>query len=77
MPVQGIKLHPRRLIVQKAENALNSAIVDWAKGPGNELTEAEYLKVLADTLASYMSFRLRMLIRMERHGTTEKKGDES
>lgn len=77
MAKHGIALHPRRLIVASAETALTSAVLEWMKVEGVKLTDGEVLSVLNEVFSKMIQHEARSMIRMERHGTTDKKGDEA
>jgi hypothetical protein len=69
------QLHPRFDIVEKAKHELMSA---WLRVIENhELTRGEQLKVVTETAQSWAENIARQLIRWERHGDTEKPGDEA
>lgn len=72
----GIKLHPRLQLVTTAELDLQTRVLAWMK-EHDELTTAEILMTLSSVLSHELNGILRLLLRKERHGTTDKKADEA
>lgn len=66
-----MKLHPRTLVVQTAECEINMAILKIAEKHG--LTTVELVHVLTGVASE----KTKYLLRLERHGTTDKKADEA
>lgn len=69
--MSGIRIHPRTRPVAQAKLELTKFLIEFESKHG--LTAAEVTKMLAQEIASQMVYA----IRMERHGTTTKKGDEA
>lgn len=66
------RLHPRERVVRQAQLDLMEALNDWQRD--HELTDAEYVSLVANELGSRIGSLTRMQIRTERHGTTDKPG---
>ena len=66
-----MKLHPRTLVVQEAEGDLGRALSQVSEK--HALTVAEVVTILCRVLEGHTKY----LLRMERHGTTDKKADEA
>jgi hypothetical protein len=68
-------IHPREAIVETAKRKLESAVLDVvASEEFKALTEAEYTKVINLVLSDRIASLMRHLIRIERHGDSEKPG---
>lgn len=65
-----MKIHPRRVIVARAATEIAQAVVDVTEKHG--LTVAEVLTVLVGEMQEYTKY----VLRIDRHGTTDKKADE-
>lgn len=66
-----MKLHPREDLIDQAESILNKAIMDIHE---IDLTNAEYISVVADVLGTAITRTTKYMIRYERHGDGEKPG---
>lgn len=66
-----MRIHPRTLPVQNAQNEVARLLIDWEKK--HDLTTAEVVKILAGEI----SMQMKYAIRTERHGRADKKGDEA
>ena len=64
-------LHERFRLVQIAKGDLEAFLCDWVKK--HDITHIEEARLLSQALDDI----LRYALRQERHGTTEKKGDEA
>jgi hypothetical protein len=68
-----MRLHPRVMPCQAAENDLHEVIIDWMERHP-DLTWAEAVRCLAGIIASYSKYP----VREERHGAdSEKRTDEA
>lgn len=65
------RMHPRVQVVNEAECKLREALSEIRK----DLTEPEYLKVVANILGDEVGTIAKYAIRQERHGRTDKPGD--
>ena len=65
------RMHPRVPIVNGAEIKLREALSEIRK----DLTEPEFLKVVANVLGDEVGTIAKYAIRQERHGCTDKAGD--
>lgn len=70
-----MKLHERYFKVSKKKSELQEKILNFMEE--SDLTDAELLSVLTDVFSSSIGCIYKDMIRMERHGTTDKKGDEA
>lgn len=66
-----MQLHERTLIVREASAELSEAFARIVKTRG--LTWGEVTQILSERISTYALYQ----IREERHGDTEKKGDEA
>lgn len=68
-------IHPREAIVETAKRKLESAVVDVVTSEEfTVLTSAEYTKVINLVLSDRIASLMRHLIRVERHGDSDKPG---
>ena len=65
------RVHPRVKLVTGAEIKLREALSEIRK----DLTEPEYLKVVANIFGEEVGHIAKYAIRQERHGCTDKAGD--
>lgn len=66
------KIHERTAIVRKAKITLDNCIINiWEE---HDLTDAEMIKVISETLSENISGIAKHMIRQERHGDS-KPGD--
>jgi len=65
-----VKIHPRTLIVQSARHEFSSFLLDLIDK--HELTFGETIQLLSNEIGENSKY----LIRVERHGNSDKKGDE-
>jgi len=69
--MSGITLHPRYFVVRHGALDISEAII--ATAAKYDLTEAEVLGILIEQSGRWH----KPILRMERHGTIEKKADEA
>lgn len=67
-----MKIHPREVIVRKAENELRELLCTVTDKHG--LTEAEKLRVINAIASDWIAGVAKYAIRDERHGVTDKPG---
>ncbi len=72
------RMHPREIVVRKAESELHSLIAKWAsdleKNEESDLTVWEYIQVVQSVLSSTILNLAKIQIRIERHGDPNKPG---
>ena len=68
-----MRLHKREELVTVAAADLDRVIFEWGKRHP-ELTAAEYIKVVLGTSNDKVQGLLKLEIRQERHGNTDKPG---
>jgi hypothetical protein len=76
----SISLHPRYFIVENHKNDLARLVLDFERKcieSKDGITEAEWLSILTEVFSDNLRSVVKGQIRMERHGTTDKKGDEA
>lgn len=67
--------HEREQVVSAARLSLNEKVIDWMREEGTQnLTDAEYISVVASALQDTVLGHTKMMIRMERHGNTDTPG---
>lgn len=67
--------HERERLVSAARISLSEKVSDWLREETTqELTDAEYISVVTDTLAQSVLGHTKMMIRVERHGNTDTPG---
>lgn len=69
-----LRRHPREQIVDTARSALLEALMEWNRGPGAELTGAEFVSVVSHELSNQLTIWAKYEIRLERHGDAGKPG---
>lgn len=67
----GLRLHKRTMRVLSAHGNLGMLLIDFQRE--RELTDVEMVSILLEATQSIHKYALRM----ERHGTTDKKADEA
>lgn len=67
----GLRLHARTMKVQSARTHFGQMVLDFQNE--REITDVEMVGILLETMQSIHKYALRL----ERHGTTEKKADEA
>ena len=72
-----MKLHERYFIVKEIELELSGLVLDFLIKHKDDITDGEELKILNEVFSSSIGSVARGMIRVERHGDTDKKGDEA
>jgi hypothetical protein len=70
-----LRIHPRYFVTRKAKHELVEAFYQIAEK--HELTPAELLSVVNEAASEHITHAVNLLLRQERHGTTEKKANEA
>jgi hypothetical protein len=66
-----VRIHPREKIVDSAERKLSECLREIRS---SDLTDAEYISVVADAFGQALGRMAKYQIRYERHGDTDKPG---
>jgi hypothetical protein len=68
-------LHPREKIVRRARADLSDKTLEWLRSDAvQELTDGEYIALVAAAFSEMVEVHAKMMVRVERHGTTDRPG---
>ena len=72
-----MKLHERYVIVKQQKRELDSLVFDYLFDDSRDLTQGERIRIISEIFSDLIASEAKYMIRAERHGDENKKGDEA